>query len=558
MKRLLIYSMLLTVMIFTSCQQQNPSWLQQQDKEKNQGTLSLNCFTSLGYNTKAEPTQYVYAIEIRKADNNEVAYTIDDHTKITADGIKLQAGNYKVTATSGSLESKASYTPCYSGSQDFTIEAGKMTNLTITTSLADVKVTANIDQTVSEFLGDYDLVITNNESGSLEFKPGNMIGYFRNTGTIKWAITVNYTDGSSRVIDGIFENTQPRDHYTVNFKLGAPQANEDLNISHTIETINDSYDITISGNAQKPVAYKIESTNPWAKFAEVEASWGTEAKPDDLVFEYRVDGASTWSTAEGTESENLFKSKIKGLSANTKYFIRAATASAKGSPVEFTTEDTPVLENMGFETWTQKGKNWYANGSAEDVYWGTGNEGVSGFFAGSKPSNTAPTDDAHSGSKAARLESIKVNVVNFAAGNLFLGSFSTNITKPLDSPSFGRPFTGRPTQLSFWYKYLPNTWNDPAEADKCTAYILLGTWGGEIKSSQIKGLDTEGCIAYGSFVSDARVETYTKQTIDIQYKDTKTKPTRAIVVFSSSLRGEEYKGALGSVMFIDDLEFGWE
>lgn len=560
MKRLITYSLLLATLIFASCQQQNPSWLEQ-DKQKNEGTLNLNCFTSVTDKTKAvastKSTEYIYAIEIRTVENNEVVYTAPDHTKIT-NGIKLQPGKYIATATSGSLESQASHTPSYSGSQEFEITAGNITNLTISTTLADVKVTAVIEQTLSEFIESYDLVITNNENGSLEFTPEKTVGYFHNTGKLKWTITINYTDQSSRVVDGVFENTVARDHYTVRFKLGETEENNSLGLDHTVEQIETSYEITIGNGAKEPVAYTIKSTNPWAKFAEVEASWDTDTKPDDLMFEYRVDGSESWSTLAGTESENLLKAKITGLAPNTKYFVRASTASAKSAPVEFTTEDTPDLENMGFETWAQKGRNWYANSTTEDTFWGSGNEGVSGFLAGSKPSNTTPTDDAHSGSKAARLESIKVNVVNFAAGNLFTGSFSMNMAKPLDSPSFGQVYTGRPTSLSFWYKYLPKTWNNPVETDKCTAYILLGTWEGQIKSSQIRGLDTDGCIAYGVFSSDVTVDSYTKQTINIQYKDTKTKPTRAIVVFSSSIRGEEYKGGLGSVMFIDDLEFGWE
>lgn len=502
--------------------------------------------------------QYVYAIEVTRADNGEVVYSIDDHSKIT-NGVQLAPGNYKIVATSGSLSSQASYKPCYSGSQDVTITAGKVANITITTTLADVKVTATVDQAVSDFFDSYDLVISNNDSGALDFASENTVGYFRNTGKIKWMFTINFTDGSTRAMSGIFENTLPRDHYTVRFKLGDKEDNGDLEIGHSVDKIEDTYNITINGNGQKPVSYTVSDVNAWAKFVNVEATWEGE-QPADFNFEYRVDGSTEWTMALGqvASGATVMTAKINGLSPNSKYHVRAISPNGKSAPVEFTTEDTPILENMSFETWTQKGKNWYANSTAADTYWGSGNEGVTYFLAGSKPSNTTPTDDAHSGAKAARLESIKVSIVDFAAGNIFNGSFSLNTIKPLDSPSFGQLYTGRPTSLSFWYKYLPKTWNKPVETDKCNAYILLGTWDKQIKSSQIKGLETVGCIAYGSFVSDVTVENYTKQKIEIVYKDTKTKPTSAIVLFSSSLRGDQYEGGLGSVMFVDDIEFGWE
>ena len=45
-------------------------------------------------------------------------------------------------------------------------------------------------------------------------------------------------------------------------------------------------------------------------------------------------------------------------------------------------------------------------------------------------------------------------MVGAAAGNLFIGTYKTNVGKPESSPSFGRAYSGaRPTKLSGYYKY---------------------------------------------------------------------------------------------------------
>lgn len=556
MKNIFKYTLLLVMALLASCSNHN----QEVEPQKEEGILNLNCFTSIGVNTKAAP--YIYAIEIRNT-SDEIVFTAEDYTQITG-GIKLKAGNYTVTATSGSLTSAASYTPCYTGSKEFEITTGNTTNVTINTSLANVKVTATIEQAVVDYFADFDLVVTNNASGILDFTEDKKIGYFTNSGTLTWTITIYNEDSSTRVLSGTISDTKVRDHYTLNFTLGGESIVDDFEIVVENQELEYNYDILISNN---PIVrtHTLSSVNPWAKFIEVEGAWSSETKPEGLAFEYRIDGSDQWISVAATDGEDKkITATIAALTPTTKYFVRTATQTEKSAPMECTTETILALENSTMDTWTQSGKNWYANNVADETFWGSGNEGVTSIFAGGKPSNTAPTDDAVSG-KAARLESIKVSVVGMAAGNLFTGKFDMNMGKPLDSPSFSQPYTGRPTSLSFWYKYSPvglnssKTPNDiKGQTDKCIAYIILGTWSGQIKSSAIKGRNTEGAVAYGEFSTDATVSEYTKQTINIEYLDKTTRPTRIIIVVSSSLRGEEYIGGLGSTMYIDEFELGWD
>ncbi|MEG2479447.1 MAG: DUF4493 domain-containing protein [Mucinivorans sp.] len=311
-------------------------------------------------------------------------------------------------------------------------------------------------------------------------------------------------------------------------------------------------------------------TNIWAATAEVAGRWFANVKPAGLTFEYRVVGTTVWTSVDQSklvvdDVARTLKAKLGGLTPSSQYEYRTtAPATKEALKRTFTTDEAPVLPNMNLDTWTKSGKTWYANDVADETIWGTGNEGVNHTFAGGKESNSAPTDDAVKG-KAARLESIKVNMVGLAAGNLFTGSFEMKPTAAMDSPSFSVPYTGRPKSLSFWYKYTPqaiSNGNDKGTMDECLIYVFLTNWTGIVKSSQLNLANpraTVGALAFGQFRSKEAVAAYAKKTIDIEYYDTVTRPTRILIVATSSSRGDQaYTGGVGSVLYVDEMEFGWE
>lgn len=303
--------------------------------------------------------------------------------------------------------------------------------------------------------------------------------------------------------------------------------------------------------------------SPWACFAMVEGS--ILAGLDQACgFDYKASEDTEWKSVEVTPEGGKISGKIPGLKPATSYLFRAFQGTDKGMDVAFVTQQAPTILNMGMEDWgiaTASGKTWITPWSeGQTPYWASGNQGVE---TSGKPSNTVSTDDAHQG-KAAKLETVAVPMVNIAAGNLFSGEFVLTMLEPLNSPKFGRPYTGRPTSLSFWYKCDPKTINvskDPAymgKPDKCIVYMYLGKWGKPLLSSELKGLQTPGVIAYGEMVSDKAVKTYTKHTIQLQYVDLITQPTDIIIVATSSIYGDKYIGGIGSTLFVDDFEFGWE
>lgn len=302
----------------------------------------------------------------------------------------------------------------------------------------------------------------------------------------------------------------------------------------------------------------------WAKHATVVGGVKQGATP---VIEYKKSGETTWSVlpaaAVKMTGKTAFEAKFTGLDDGTTYTWRIAVDGQTSNEAKFTTEKIVTVPNLNFDTWTQQGKNWYPNPVADNyehaqAFWATGNEGITSTLAGGFAANTAPTDDAKSG-KAVRMVTLgNVNLVGTAAGNLFVGKYKTNMTKPSASVSFGRPFSGaRPLKLAGYYKYIPEKISDgkyPGDltTDQCHIYIRL--W------------DNSGNeIGYGEFVGKEKVTSYTRFSLDVNYSKLKAKPASITIVATSSRYGGEFEGSKvigqvgsGSTLWVDEFELLYE
>lgn len=299
----------------------------------------------------------------------------------------------------------------------------------------------------------------------------------------------------------------------------------------------------------------------WAKFAYLNGIGITTGTTPS--FEWKKSEDQEWNVVPFDQisvAGGSFSTKLAGLEPSTAYIYRAVVGEDRGAEISFTTEAAPLPPNMNLNTWTLAGKTWYPNDVAENNYWATGNEGVTKPPV-SKDSNTTPTDDAVEG-KAARMETVKVPVVNIAAGNLLTGTYKTNLTNPASSVTMGRPYTGRPTTFSGWYKYTPRKINVDKDNkhpeamntdDACHIYIRLENWGAETVRPP-----SPIVIAKGELKNDKTVAAYTKFTIDVSYIDLKTKPTHIVLVATSSVYGDDFCGGIGSILFIDQLELGFD
>ena len=208
----------------------------------------------------------------------------------------------------------------------------------------------------------------------------------------------------------------------------------------------------------------------WAAHATVhadvdEGEYGTE----NIFFEYRPAASQgEWSrTAANRDSEGMYSATLTGLTPATEYEYRLLVPDPQtkeptvaGSSLTFTTEAAPTIPNGGFEAVSKNESSEYYSFydpsssivANQTKWWDSGNAGST--YSISTTTITDPdTSNFKEGSQSVRLHSANVMGLKFAAGNIFCGEFAG--VSGLDGKvNFGRPFTGRPTALRFWVKYI--------------------------------------------------------------------------------------------------------
>lgn len=233
-------------------------------------------------------------------------------------------------------------------------------------------------------------------------------------------------------------------------------------------------------------------------------------------------------------------------------------------------EAQPQLPNSNFELWYDAGGYMQPGENASSTIWDTANAGVT--IAGA--ANTTP-EDLGNGDLAVKMVSVRAPLlVRMAAATLYTGSFTDGFPDPIDPRSnidFGTLFSGRPDAFRIDYRYLPGAeyldgrGNPLPGGDQADIYVLLENRDNE----QIQRVGT------GWFRSDATVEDWTTLEVPIKYGQLTaadpefeyaniragetwaapdTRPTHIIVVFSSSALGDDFTGAIGSELWVNNFE----
>ena len=274
------------------------------------------------------------------------------------------------------------------------------------------------------------------------------------------------------------------------------------------------------------------------------------------VVEYKAVGDAEWEKA----------AEIRIPTSTTYYFVGEQ------------------LENAGFEDWHIKGEGMkalycpWAEGS--EPYWDTGNHGATTVGA----SNSTFVDE--NGRRYANLQS-KYIVIKFAAGNIFTGKYvETDGSNGVIA--FGRPFTSRPSKMTFEYQYKTSTitrnggeWNNAwgqyisksmyenlkGKPDSCSVFIALGDWQPETYKTTVcpylirtrptalhlMDLKDPHLIGYAQMTRGEDVNSWTTETLDIGYRSDRT-PTTIIVVASSSKYGDYFTGGEESLLKVDNFK----
>ena len=505
------------------------------------------------------------AIAVDVLDESEAVVKHADAWKDLND-VLLPVATYTIKAYSADKDKEAQgfeALPYYEGQTEVAIEANKAKAVEVTCKLAQSMVSINCSESFKNTFSDYACSIEGADALSISFAKDETRAAYVKSGQ---ALTLKVDFGNGKVFSQqITENAEAAYYYKVNLDITEGNATFDITVDQTIH----QYEVVVKvPTKQESTDLKTEDikndvSKVWGQFAYLSGTCSLQDAASPVQFAYKKKSESEWKTVEATKGEgNAYSAKVSPLDFNTEYEYYILCGDKIGETCGFTTEAFEEIPNLNFDTWTKSQKGlfvkrdcWFPNGDQANSYWATGNDGVVTL----KNSNSIPVEDGRDG-YSVQLSTISITMVGYAAGNLFIGEYNTNMGDPASSVKFGRAYSGaRPVKLSGWYKYTPGaTMREggkiPADrtltSDECEIYVKL--WSGET------------LIGEGSFVNNKNVSVYTQFECPINYVDKTKRPDKITIVATSSRYGGEFEGmsvvgqlAEGSTLWVDDFELSY-
>lgn len=556
-----IYSCLSLVLIVSSCQSDMDN--------SGEGYIQLSGIeVNKNVNSRAE-SESSEQIAVKITKGTEIFKQADDWTTLEGESFLVPAGGeYTVTAYSFGKDVEIQgfdAKPYYEGEKKLLVEAGKSHTVNVICTLAQSIVKVSYSDKFKEKFSSYNAVVKGSDGLSIPFAAEEAREAYLKSGqplTVSLYVTPN--GGEQLFFDNtITESAKAAYRYNINFDV-QEDPNGKVNISVSVDQTLNQYDVTlVMPNEPEGVTtnnISSDASKVWGKFAILSGECSYLEPVSPVQFKYKKTADTEWLTVDAQKVGDTkeYTAKVSSLDFAAEYQYKIVYGTEEGDVCTFTTEQFEEIPNLNFDTWNQNGKNWFANSDASDSYWATGNTGVTGWPLPNKDAITVRTDDAVKGYAAQMHTLTGITLVKAAAGNLFIGSYKTNMSKPAESVTFGRPYTGaRPTKLKGYYKYNPSNINSgdyPGNltTDECNIYLKLWSQDG-----------TE--IGFGEFVGKETVTEYTPFEFDINYSETNKRPAKITIVITSShyggyFVGSEVKGQVGegSTLWVDEFELLYE
>lgn len=202
--------------------------------------------------------------------------------------------------------------------------------------------------------------------------------------------------------------------------------------------------------------------------------------------------------------------------------------------------------------------------------WSSGNPGaaLAGLPKDPKAYPTRSTTDKYEGSTAAEMVTLKgtslteIVGIKMIPGSIFYGNFNSQqaLVNPLAATEFGQPFKGKAVRFSGYYKYTPGeNFQDksgniiPGAVDSCAIYAVLYKGTQRLNGTNI--LTSDRIIAKAVLSDGSAKADYTHFDIPFIYTPDAdlSGDLMLAIVASSSHKGDQYQGAVGSRLVIDNF-----
>ena len=335
------------------------------------------------------------------------------------------------------------------------------------------------------------------------------------------------------------------------------------------------------GKLTKEIAYNVQGVMPLAT-SDYDLWFGNvtfkanvvDASASSVKIAYRANGGAWTEVAATAAGEGIYTATGSNFAAEKNYEYKLIVGGAdSGKMLAHATAAGAQIPNGDMESWSESGGVIYPYALGASPFWLTGNDGAKMAGATLTQSST-DVRPGSTGSYSAYLQSQFASVMGigkFAAGNLFVGTFSMS---GLDGTvNFGRDFnfTAKPKSMSFWMKHNEGTIDKgagtPSEAtgtDKATIMVIITNWDTPyavntkdqstfFSMSDLATMD--GVIGYGYIEKRESATDWKEYTINITYREDmkNEKPKKLVVSFTPSGFGDYFTGSTESWMYVDDI-----
>ena len=286
--------------------------------------------------------------------------------------------------------------------------------------------------------------------------------------------------------------------------------------------------------------------------------------------------------SEITTSNLSSVSPVAGVSQDFSNPVEYSVTAENGSISVYSvkairTGSKPQLDNASFEDWyteTVSGNQVEQPGKDKaSTIWGTANRGLA---LGGANANT--TRQPKGDSSYVKLETVAAPaLVRIAAATIFTGKFTEgfpSINDPRSNLTLGTPFSGRPLNFKFSYKYTPGANNEDKDGnalpydDKCDIYLLLenreGSKTKRVGTAWFRDGNTVSSwtrqsipVKYGPLDASDPWFSYAQPQPDEEWGTGNETVTHVTVLFSSSFEGDFFSGAIGSTLEVDNIVLGY-
>lgn len=222
-----------------------------------------------------------------------------------------------------------------------------------------------------------------------------------------------------------------------------------------------------------------------------------------------------------------------------------------------------------FETVIEDGKTQELN------MWATTNNSVAillqyvyGEYLNYTHFGACPTEDTPSGTGSAlKLTTMDIEWADprkpIVSGCMFLGEFDGTDLDPITGTHFGMPFNKKPTTFKFKYKYDPQTIKGGTDLDTGLIEAVLYKTSEKVPyltGYTIKDKSFSNIVGYAELNPNKKTDGYVSVELPFTYtqsvntEDLENWKYSLAIYFASSLHGDEYIGAGGTVLQIDEVE----